>query len=587
MQAGTAIGRFEIEEPLGQGGMATVFKVRHRQLDSVYAMKLLRVGHPSLARRLLQEGRIQASLRHKNVVNVIDVVEHEGLIGLLLEYVQGGSLEDSLADGPMEPGEALAVFRQILAGVGAAHAAGVTHRDLKPANILLTVEGDEVIAKVTDFGIAKVLQDEREGGKSPKTRADVAMGTPGYMAPEQIRDSSGVDHRADIFALGAILYEMLTGESPFADMDAMASMNRTLAGRYRSLPERLPQAPAELGRVIDRALSLDREDRFADCAELERALAGARVGPTLPRPAPTEPDSAAERIAQMRRAFEATAPSRSVASSPTLAPMPEGAPAQGTRSTWIEPARTRFDQPSLVEPEDDEDQPTADTIRSSAVAVAGPARSGQVPVAAGKRRMETLIEVAAEEKAKAEEEESAVNGRDAAGMFAELFWDMARAIAYGLARTLRYGAIPALLLAILAFLAGMRSAAELDELKSSRHSQALALNRTMDDSLVLVPQLVEAGANPELLANLQRKYEEAATPEAKVAAARELSGVMTQQLALLAPPTTPEEVAQRRELEAALARLERDASRFAEADRRLEAGSGSIGARIARITGQT
>ncbi len=580
MQPGATVGRFEIEEPLGQGGMATVFKVRHRQLDSVYAMKLLKVAHPSMARRLMQEGRIQARLRHPNIVNVIDVVEHEGLIGLLLEFVQGGSLEESLRDGPMELADALMVFRQILAGVGAAHAAGVTHRDLKPANILLTVQDEAVVAKVTDFGIAKVLH---ESEPSPRTRAGVAMGTPGYMAPEQISNSAGVDHRADIFALGALLYEMLTGEAPYADDDALAAMNRTMAGRYRPLSERLPALPPEVEQTVARALSPRREERFEDCASMARALSGLAVAPAMDSPA-AGPEGH-DRAARIRRSFE------EALSSPTLAPPPEEPPERSTRATWQEPRVTGPGQLSLVDPELEEDQPTTDTLaaspppRSGLVRAAHPAEApAETPTEATERERS---ERERRERARAAEEDSPVNSRDAADMMGELFWTMVRATAWGLMRTAKYGGIPALLVLILAWLVGSQSADQLQQIRSERDSRALAMNRSMDEGLELVPVLVESGANPTLLSSLQRNYEEAPSPEARVEAARELSSVMTQQLAQIPMPSTPEEIEQRRELEAHLARLDRDAARFAESERRYEAAEKTIGARLARITGQT
>ena len=205
------------------------------------------------------------------MVSVTDVVDHEGGIGLLMEYVEGFSLEDCLAGGPMALDDALSTFRQVVAGVGAAHAAGVTHRDLKPANILLTTDGNQVVAKVTDFGIAKVL---REGEAPTMTRAGVTMGTPGYMAPEQISDSATADHRADIFALGAILYEMIAGVPALRESDVLATMNRTASGTYVPLSQLVPDVPEVVNWAVDGALEPDRRGRIQTCRDLARTLFG-------------------------------------------------------------------------------------------------------------------------------------------------------------------------------------------------------------------------------------------------------------------------------------------------------------------------
>ncbi|MCK6503058.1 serine/threonine protein kinase [Myxococcota bacterium] len=572
MQPGSIIGRFEVERPLGQGGMAMVYKVRHRQLDTVHALKLLKIGHPNLARRLLQEGRIQARLRHPNVVAVVDVVEHEGAIGLLMEYVQGSSLEDFLSEGPMEVDEALDVFRQVLSGVGAAHAAGVTHRDLKPANILLTAQGDHVVAKVTDFGIAKVLSED-EGVH--RTRAGVAMGTPGYMAPEQVTDSAGVDHRADIFALGAILYEMLSGTAAFRGPDPLVTMNRTVAGTYLPLSERAAGLPPAVCRAVDRALSTDREARFADCSEMARAIYGDQAVAPAPQ-------------------------------APTVVPRPRAAPEINPTPT-LAPSDTRH---GTCVAEEGDDGPTSDTDvddaapppsrlseawrREIATAAAPPpAEPTEAPTArpASAPRPDATIGAQADRAAPAEQDpekprkpdESSVNARDAADVMGDLFWTMVRATAWGMAKTLQYGGIPLLLGMVLAWLVGSQAARQLEELGTQRQQQALALHAAMDEGRALVPALVAAGANPALLATLQRQYEQAQTPEAKVAAARELSSVMTQQLATLPPPATPEEQQARKELEASLARLDREAARYGDLDRQYGQVQGGVGGKVAGL----
>ena len=272
IEAGTRIGdRFEVEQLLGEGGLARVYRVRHLTLGSLHALKVLSLSHPSLRDRLLLEGRIQAQLRHPNLVRVTDVVEVEGQPGLLMEYVGYTNLARLLEEyGAMELDAALVLFAQVLAGVTAAHSAGVLHRDLKPANILLDQGPGGLLAKVADFGIAKVAT---EGLREGHTAQGLQLGTPGYMAPEQILSSTEVDQRADIFALGAILYEMVTGKRAFGPQHAdFQTLSDTVEGRYLRIEAAIEACPETLSGTIKRALSVDPEERFGDCHAFAMAL---------------------------------------------------------------------------------------------------------------------------------------------------------------------------------------------------------------------------------------------------------------------------------------------------------------------------
>jgi serine/threonine protein kinase len=271
LSPGETVGeRFTVEGLLGRGGMAAVYKVRHNQLGSLHALKLLHVNRPSLTKRVLLEGRIQASMRHPNVVAVTDVVEHAGGMGLVMEYVDSASLEGWLDEhGPFVVEEALGIFAPILAGMTAAHDMGILHRDLKPANVLLARSPGGVVPKVTDFGIAKMLFDDAKGSG---TIAGMPMGTPGYMAPEQITDPTKADQRADIFALGALLYALLCGSPPFQADDIDESMRRTVAGEWQRLRDRLPGVPASVEAALERALMTRPDDRFPDTRTFGMAL---------------------------------------------------------------------------------------------------------------------------------------------------------------------------------------------------------------------------------------------------------------------------------------------------------------------------
>ncbi|TVQ89600.1 MAG: serine/threonine protein kinase [Deltaproteobacteria bacterium] len=262
-------GRYVVEAMIGQGGLAQVYRVRHAELGNVMALKLLTYQHPLLAERLLLEGRIQAQLRHPNVVGVTDVVRHEGQMGLLMEYVDHFSLEELLdRRGRLHVDVALELFTPILAGVHAAHQAGVLHRDLKPSNILLSRTPQGLVPKVTDFGIAKVVAE----GVDSHTREGISLGTPGYMAPEQVLDAKSVDVRTDVFALGAILYELLTGRRAFANNQGEVTARSTLQGTIRPVDDLVQGVPTSVRGAIARALAKDREDRFQDVAAFARDL---------------------------------------------------------------------------------------------------------------------------------------------------------------------------------------------------------------------------------------------------------------------------------------------------------------------------
>ncbi|MBN2798177.1 MAG: serine/threonine protein kinase [Deltaproteobacteria bacterium] len=270
LSPGQRVDRYEVEALIGQGGLAEVYRVRHVDLGSLHALKLLVWKRQSLANRFVLEGRIQAQLRHPNVVTVTDLIRHDGQFGLLMEYVDHLTLEQYLAQrGSLPLDEALELMAPILAGVVAAHDVGVLHRDLKPSNILLAKVPRGLIPKVTDFGIAKVIRDDLQ---SSGTDAGVAMGTPGYLAPEQVVDSADADARADVFAMGVILYELLTGRRAFADETGEVVVRSTLLQEPRSLAEVLTSCPAGIAAAVAKAMARDREERFEDLRAFARTL---------------------------------------------------------------------------------------------------------------------------------------------------------------------------------------------------------------------------------------------------------------------------------------------------------------------------
>ena len=203
LAVGATIERYQVEEVIGEGGMAVVVKARHLQLGSLHAIKVLKDCKPSVAERVVQEGQLQSTLKHPNVVHVTDMLTVNGSPALVMEYVSGPTLAQLLRQFRPSFAQSDSIARGVMAGVAAAHKAGFIHRDLKPANVMLSVEGGILVPKITDFGLAKALQPDPDAMAKKLTEQGMIVGTPAYMAPEQFENSSGVDARTDVFSLGA------------------------------------------------------------------------------------------------------------------------------------------------------------------------------------------------------------------------------------------------------------------------------------------------------------------------------------------------------------------------------------------------
>jgi WD40 repeat protein/tRNA A-37 threonylcarbamoyl transferase component Bud32 len=233
---------YDVLGELGRGGMSAVYRARQAGLNRIVAVKVIQArvyADVTVAARFRDEAEAAARLRHPNIVHVYEVGEHEGQGFLVMEYVAGGSLAQNLAGTPQPPRDSAELIESLASAVYHAHEHGIVHRDLKPGNIVLTLEG---VPKVTDFGLAKLV--EREGGL---TQTGDIMGTPSYMAPEQAQGTpSDVTPAADVYALGAILYEMLTGRPPFKGATPLSTLNQ--------VAEYEPLAPGKLQRHIPREL---------------------------------------------------------------------------------------------------------------------------------------------------------------------------------------------------------------------------------------------------------------------------------------------------------------------------------------------
>ena len=291
--AGTRLGPYEILAPVGAGGMGEVYRAHDTRLHRDVAIKVLPQPFSrdeDRMRRFEHEARAVATLNHPNVLAVYDVGAQDGVPYLVSELLHGESLRQTLRHGPLPPRKAVEYARQIAAGLAAAHDKRLIHRDLKPENLFLTASGQ---VKILDFGLAKVpavanSEAARNGSTvtlDNDTSPGSVMGTTGYMAPEQVRGEA-VDHRADIFSLGATIYEMLTGNRAFQGDTAIETLNATLKHDPPDLEGDNTRIPPALARVVRHCLEKRPADRFQSARDLDFALGSAL---DVSAPAPTRP----------------------------------------------------------------------------------------------------------------------------------------------------------------------------------------------------------------------------------------------------------------------------------------------------------
>lgn len=291
--------RYRVDERLGVGGMGAVYRAEHVLMKKPVAVKVLHremTVMDEIVKRFEREAIAAGRIEHPNVTVATDFGKLEdGSFYLVLEYVPGRSLTKAIKEDGVFPAErALFIARQVAAGLGAAHAAGIVHRDLKPDNIMLIERGGtKDFVKVLDFGIAKVTATD-EGGSSQLTRIGSVFGTPQYMAPEQAAGKP-VDHRADLYALGLVLYEMLAGKPAFASPELVALLTKQLLEPPPPLPS---SVPPEANAIVMRLLEKDPETRLQTAQDVIAAI-DAYLGPALP------PDSTVLGVASIR----GTAPS--------------------------------------------------------------------------------------------------------------------------------------------------------------------------------------------------------------------------------------------------------------------------------------
>src|SRR5215475_2321138 len=284
LKAGTRIGDYEIHKLIGSGGMGEVYQARDLRLARNVAIKVLPpflTNDPDRLRRFGQEARAAAALNHPHILAVHQMGFYNGTPYVVSELLEGHTVRELIKNGPLPWRNAIDYGVQIARGLAAAHGKGITHRDLKPENLFVTKDGH---VKILDFGLAKLSDPLHSGDAAPMTEIGLVMGTVGYMSPEQVRGQEA-DYRADFFAFGAILYEMLCGQRAFKKATAADTMSAILSEDPPAISQLVPTMPPALQRVVNRCLEKNREQRFQSASDLAFALESLSDSAMLAAPA--------------------------------------------------------------------------------------------------------------------------------------------------------------------------------------------------------------------------------------------------------------------------------------------------------------
>ncbi len=280
ISAGSRLGPYEILAPLGTGGMGEVYRAKDPRLARDVAIKVLPEDLAQSSDRLArfeQEARAASGLNHPNIITIYDIGRAESASYISMELVDGKTLRETLASGPLPVRKLLPIAAQVADGLAKAHGAGIVHRDLKPENVMISKDG---FVKILDFGLAKLAAPPSQEGShlptaSPATEPGVVLGTVGYMSPEQAAGQS-VDFRADQFSLGSMLYEMASGRRAFQKTTTVETLTAILREEPKPLAELSPELPAPLAWIVERCLAKDPDDRYASTRDLARELATVR-----------------------------------------------------------------------------------------------------------------------------------------------------------------------------------------------------------------------------------------------------------------------------------------------------------------------
>jgi serine/threonine protein kinase/WD40 repeat protein len=268
---GEPLRGYRLLEQIGEGAFGVVYRATQPQIGREVAIKAVApelANHPDFVRRFEREAQIVAKLEHPHIVPLYDYWREPNAAYLVMRFLRGGSVEDLLRSGPVDPERASSILDQVAAALSAAHRQGIVHRDVKPGNVLLDEVGN---AYLTDFGVAL------EAGSPERSSGTMIRGTPGYLSPEQVR-LDPASPRSDVYALGIVAYEMLTGASPFPDSSLTALLDHHVNDEIPSVRDARPDLPAPLDRAIGRATAKDAKDRFSDALELAAAVRAALQG---------------------------------------------------------------------------------------------------------------------------------------------------------------------------------------------------------------------------------------------------------------------------------------------------------------------
>jgi serine/threonine-protein kinase len=284
--AGVNIQHYELQEKLGAGGMGEVFKAHDKRLNRFVAIKVLplaRSGSPERRRRFLQEAQTASGLNHPNIITIHDILDEGDTQYLVMEYVTGKTLHETIPTGGLRVALALQYAVQMADALSAAHSAGIIHRDFKPANVMVTKQG---LIKILDFGLAKIADSPPSHGpeagetaainlatlvQGPLTTEGAILGTVSYMSPEQA-EGRRVDARSDIFAFGAVLYEMVTGKRAFQGTSDLSTLTSVLRDAVTPIPEVAPEVPHEVEEIVTLCLKKAPDERYQSMNEVSMAL---------------------------------------------------------------------------------------------------------------------------------------------------------------------------------------------------------------------------------------------------------------------------------------------------------------------------
>jgi len=323
------IGRYEVKSELGRGGMAAVYLATDPRFKREVAVKILPpqlLADPVYRARFEREAQTIAALEHPAIVPVYDFGEEEGQLYLVMRYMPGGSLADKLNKGNLLPSEIVHIIARITSALDQVHAHGIIHRDLKPGNILFDQYGE---AYLSDFGIARLTE-----ATTTLTGAAI-VGTPAYMSPEQARGDLDIDGRSDLYAVGAIIFQMLSGKLPYESTTPLGLAMKHITDPVPSISHVRPDLPPTLDRVIETAMAKDPAERYQSGQELSKALDAItqEIGSTSP---PVSPQPVISRTASAMPVSPGTPPPSPAPVSPATPPPPASQPGSG-----VQPARRR------------------------------------------------------------------------------------------------------------------------------------------------------------------------------------------------------------------------------------------------------